>query len=108
MLALNSGSVSPWASSCRGPMAEKCILGGALETLRCQQDSSAPRSQHSAVQLTNSCLVAEPLIASQEQESSCCPCTLPGCKLGLRRDFKHLTARGEWPGPQPMSSDSSS
>lgn len=57
MLALNSVEVClPWASSCRGPMAEKCILGGALETLRCQQDSSAPRSQHSAVQLTNSCL----------------------------------------------------
>ena len=58
MLVLNSLEVClPWASSGRGPMAGKRILGGALETLRCQQDSSAPQSQHSTVQLTNSCLI---------------------------------------------------
>ena len=55
MLLLNSLEVClPWASRCRGLMAEKCILGGALETPHCRQGSSVPRSQHSAVQLTNS------------------------------------------------------
>ena len=113
MLLLNSLEVClPWASRCRGLMAGKCILGGALETPRCRQGSSVPRSQHSAVHLTNSLshlLNFSPTPRAQGEAAALLACyRATSWASDVTSSTRLLTAHAEQPGPQPMSSDSSS